>query len=392
MFEKVLFLLASFWLPLFVRKKDYNLVVLRFDSEIFMFNTKVFFKYLLENSDLNVKYIINDDNLREKLIKQYGNHFITQKTIKDIIYITKAGSWITDGGFPLKTPFGHKNRVLINLWHGMPIKYIGIKGYKGLSKIRIWLQLKMYSKHYNAFCVTSKLFSPIIKESFLIPEDKIKILGQPRNDLLFIENDKELILNSLYANLPEYKKIMLYAPTYRNSSYGNAKLEPTKFFPFDDFNLEKLEVFLEKEKFIIFIRAHHLDNIHFKETDRIRFLNSDKIIEISEILNIFDMLISDYSGMIFDYLLLDKPLLLLPYDLDIYNQEVGMYWNYNDVSPAPKIDNMMVFMNKIIKLLNDSNYFKSERQQLKNDTYTVNNETKKIFYFLKEEIKKEKEI
>ena len=133
--RKILFYFLSFFIPLFTWKKDYKLVILRYDSNNFMFNTKVFFEYLLKNSDLNVKYIINDDKKRNELTKEYGDHFITLKSFKDMIYVAKAGTWITDGGFPLKTPFGHKNRILINLWHGMPFKYIGIKGYKGLSKL-----------------------------------------------------------------------------------------------------------------------------------------------------------------------------------------------------------------------------------------------------------------
>ena len=92
----------EFIIPAFVRKKDYNLVVLRFDDNKFMFNTKVFFEYLLKNLEYNVKYIINDDILREKLQRIYGDYFITLKTTKDILKVARAGSWLTDGGFPLK--------------------------------------------------------------------------------------------------------------------------------------------------------------------------------------------------------------------------------------------------------------------------------------------------
>jgi CDP-glycerol glycerophosphotransferase len=383
MFKKILFLFNSFFLPLFIKKKDYNLIILRYDSQKCMFNTKVFFEYLLENSDLNVKYIINDDKLRKELTVKYGDHFITQKTLKDIVLIAKAGTWITDGGFPLKTPFGHKNRVLINLWHGMPIKYVGIKGYKGIQKIRVWTQLKMYAKYYDAFCVTSKEFIPIIKESFLLDESKIKILGQPRNDLLFKDNNRKEILNNLYSNLPSYKKIILYAPTYRDNSFGNKGLEPTRFFPFNDLNLEELEKFLEKNQYIIFIRSHHLDKVSFYETKRIRFLNSDKISEIYEILNIFDLLISDYSGMIIDYLLLKKPVVLLPYDLNVYLQYIGLYFDYEYFyKTSPKIKTQQQFQEEVYKLLNNYKYYSKERESLKNKLFDVakeNNEKTKKF-------------
>jgi len=387
MFKKIIFLLASFWLPLFVRKKDYDLVILRYDSEKFMFNTKVFFEYLLENSKLNVKYIINDDSLREKLIKQYGNHFITQRTIQDIMFIAKAGSWITDGGFPLKTPFGHRDRVLINFTHGMPVKCPGILGYNGLSRLRIFLQLKMYSKYYDAFCVTSSKFKNIISKAYLLKEERIKILGQPRNDLLFRKNDKDKILKSLYPDLPTYEKIILYAPTYRSNLYGNSGLEPTKFFPFEDFDIKKLENFLEENQYIIFIRSHHLDKINFEETNRIRFLNSDKIVEISEILNIFDMLISDYSGMIFDFLLLNKPLIVLPYDYENYKENIGVCFEYKlfyELQPYFNFIAQDEFLATLkILLLNDE--YKKERLKLKNKLFeiTENNSEASYLFLLK---------
>ena len=387
MVSRFMVLIYSFFAPFFIRTKDYNLIVLRFDGYKFMFNTKVFFKYLLEHSDYDVKYIINDDQLRQQLKEKYGDHFITQKSFRDIDFISRAGTWITDGGFPLKTPFGHKNRVLINLWHGMPIKYIGLKGYSGLSKLRMLLQLKMYSKDYNAFCVTSKNFIPAIEESFFLPKAKIKVLGQPRNDLLFTKNDKETILSRLYSDLPDFSKAILYAPTYRSANYGSHQLEPTRFFPFDDLDMEQIEIFLEKQESIIFIRSHHLDTIDFSETKRIRFLNNDKVEDISEILNIFDLLVSDYSGMIYDYLLTENPMLFLPYDYDIYRESAGMYFDYDFVAPGPKPTDQKSFLAELGKLLNDHEYYSKERETLLNFAFdVVRDNSKRIYDFIQKEI------
>ena len=354
-----------------------------------MFNTKVFFEYLLVHSDYNIKYIINDETLRKKLKDEYGDHFISQKSFEDIVYIARAGTWITDGGFPLKTPFGHRNRVLINLWHGMPIKYIGLKGYSGLSKLRMSLQLKMYSKNYNAFCVTSKNFIPAIQESFLLSVEKIKVLGQPRNDLLFVKNDKKTIFSRLYSDLPSLSKAILYAPTYRSANYGSHQLEPTRFFPFDDFDMEQIEIFLEENEFIIFIRSHHLDIIDFPETQRIRFLNNDRVEDISEILNIFDLLVSDYSGMIYDYLLTENPMLFLPYDYDAYQKSAGMYFDYDFVAPGPKPSDQKSFLVELAKLFKDKTYFFKERDELKKFAFEIERDnSKKIYDFIQKEILK----
>ncbi len=389
MVQKIGRLIYSLFVPLFVRNKDYNLIVLRFDSNKFMFNTKVFFEYLIEHFDYNVKYIINDTALKEQLQEKYGNYFIEQKTLKDIALIAKAGTWLTDGGFPLKTPFGHKDRVLINLEHGMHIKYAGIKGYGGFNKFRVFLQLKMFAKNYNAYCVTSKLFVPIAEQAFLLESNKIKILGQARNDLLFRKNNKKNILEKLFGNLVDYNHVVLYAPTYRSSQYGNAsgKLQPTKYFPFPDFNQDELEDFLDKNKIIIFIRSHHLEQVEIKESSRIKYINSDKVSEISDILNIFDLLISDYSSIIYDFLLTDNPIIFLPYDLVDFKNHAGLYFDYDFISPGPKPKTQNEFEKELLKLLIDRTYFHKERKALKGDIFEVERDNcKRIYNFMSNEI------
>ncbi len=388
---KILLLIYSFFVPFLIKKKDYNLIILRFDSNKFMFNTKVFFEFLLKHSNYNVKYIINDIDLKKQLEKKYCDHFIEQKTFKDIWNIARAGTWLTDGGFPLKTPFGHKDRVLINLEHGMYIKYAGLKAYKGLSELRVSLQLKMFAKHYNAFCVTSKMFIPIVEEAYLVKTKNIKILGQARNDLLFANNDRDGILKNLYDNLPKYHHIILYAPTYRTSQYGNAsgKLQPTKYFPFNDFNQNKLEEFLEKHKIIVFIRSHHLEQVKIKESNRVRFLNADKVSEISDILNIFELLISDYSSIIYDFLLTGNPMLFLPYDLETFKKYAGLYFDYDFISPGPKPKSQTEFQNELLKLLTDKTYFEQDRKSLRKKVFEVEKDNcQRIYNFMINEIQK----
>ena len=384
-------LLYAFFIPLFIRKKDYSIVVLRSDNNKFVFNSKTLFEYLLQHSTLNAQYIVNDNRLRKELIGRYGRHFITLKSFKDVLYIAKAGTWVTDGGFPLKTPFGHNNRVLLNLWHGMPIKHIGLaRKVSPIYKVQLWAGLRVFSSYYNAFCVTSDFFKENVAQSFLLDMDKVKVLGQPRNDLLFVKNDRDKILKELYSGgLPKYEKIVLYAPTYRDEHYGVSGLKKTVFFPFSDFKLQEFEDYLHKNQYIVFIRPHHLDKIEFKESERIRVLGSDSVAEIFDILNIFDMLISDYSGLVYDFLLLNRPLLLLPYDLEIYQDKVGMPYCYEDVSPAPKPKNGKDFMIEFDKLLKDDEYYQEDRQRLKNKIFQIkDNNTPTIYTFLQEEINK----
>lgn len=352
-------------LSIFIRKKNKNLIILSFDRNKFLFNTRVFFEYILQRKDhnLDVKYIINNKNKKKILEKKYGKHFISTRNIGDIILILRAKAWLVDGGFPIKTPFGHKDRLLINFWHGTPIKYIGLDGHKGLDKIRVWLQLKMVSKYYNAFFIISERVREIIEKTFLINKNKIKLLGQPRNDLIFLKNDRKKIIEKLFTNIPIYKKVILYAPTYRDVNLMGKR---TQFFPFIDFEKKDFEEFLSNNNILFCIRNHHLDTLDFKETKHVKFLNNTKIENISEILNIFDLLITDYSGIIYDYLFLERPMLFLPYDLEDYKNKVGLYFEYDITAPGPKPTTYLEFKKDIKKLLNENDYYLKERKNMSN--------------------------
>ncbi|MEM8232073.1 CDP-glycerol glycerophosphotransferase family protein, partial [Morganella morganii] len=132
---------------------DNNIAIFSFDKNNFKFNSRSLFEYIIDNKkeDFEIKYIINDDAKRNDLIKEYGDYFITTKYKEDIKLISQAKIWITDGGFPLKTPFNHKNRILVNLWHGIPLKKVGLMGYSGINKLRVALTLKMFARHYTLF-------------------------------------------------------------------------------------------------------------------------------------------------------------------------------------------------------------------------------------------------
>ncbi|QBY42205.1 CDP-glycerol glycerophosphotransferase family protein [Arsenophonus nasoniae] len=389
--KKLINYIMCFLLPLIYKPKK-NIIIFTFDGNSFKFNTKVLFEYIIlkKSQEIELRYIINDDLLREKLIKQYGNKFITTKSFSHLKIISQAKVWITDGGFPLKSPFNHKKRVLINLWHGIPLKKIGVMGYNGLEKFRVWLTLKMFSSNYSLFSSTSDNLKKIYAKSFLIKEDIVISLGQPRNDLLFYKKNK---ISDYIEELPLYEKVILYAPTWRKGIYGQDwKGDDTKFFPFTDFNLKKLEDFLSKKKILLLIRPHHLQQVKIEETYWIRNFSASICNEIMDVLSNFYLLITDYSSIYFDFLILEKPVLFLPYDLTLYEKNVGLNFEYNDITPGPKPKKQSEFIREIYKLLNDNSYYLKERKFTnKYFNQTVKGSSQKIYSFILRKLK-EKEF
>ena len=363
-------------------------ILLSSNNKDFTHNTKYMFEYLLEHTNYEIKYVINDDNKREKLNSKYPNKFISIKTKKGRTYLKNADVWLLDAGMPTKNPFYMRNKIIINYWHGVPIKKIGINGYKGLNWLRMYLQLKLFSNFITAYITTSVNMIDIMAQSFILPKEKVQVLGQPRNNYLKDEVSKKEMVK-FYDDIDTESRYVLYAPTWRKSKYGGSFDSEVKYFPFNDFDMQKLEVYLQANNITIFLRPHPLENINIKQSKYIKIFDNSKTENINDYLNVFDLLIADYSGIYVDFLLLDKPILFLPYDKEEYIKIKGFNFNYDDVSPSPKPSTFEDFKIELLKLLNDDNYFKDERAEVNNFFNDIKENSLKLnLEFIKNEINK----
>lgn len=361
-------------------------------NNTFSHNTKYMFEYLISNTDYNVKYVINDEEKREKLNKIYPNCFISLNTKEGKKFLKNADVWLLDGGMPTKNPFFMKNKIIINYWHGVPIKKIGIEGYKGLNKLRMYLQLKLFSRYVTAYITTSHNLIGIMARSFLLPKDKIKVLGQPRNDFLKREIKKDYFIK-FYSDIDVNSKYVLYAPTWRQGKYGNSFENPVKYFSFEDFDRNDLEQYLKENKITIFLRPHPLENIKIQESKYVKVLDNSKIESINDFLNAFDLLITDYSSIYPDFLLLDKPVLLLPYDLEEYSKIAGLNFRYEEISASPIPKTFKEFKKELLKLLTEKDYFRGERIKINEFFNEIKeNSTELNFEFLQNQLKKANKI
>lgn len=339
------------------------------DNEKYNYNSKYLFEYVLNNEkDIHPYFVINDDSLREKLKSKYGeDFFIETKTKSGIKKALSGGVWFTSAGLPLYGLKLNKRRVIVNLWHGIPFKKIALMENK-VSKLKKHYFNKIFSQNYSYILTTSKNLTPIMKESFNVEEEIIKVWGQPRNDCLFNNINKNKLCD-LFINLPEYKKLILYAPTYRDN-------KETRIFPFEDYNKNELERFLEESKTIIFIRTHLSESASVNKYlgKRVLLLNEDIIEDIMEILNVFDVLITDYSSIYIDFLLLNKPLLFLPYDKDEYLSKRGFNFEYDEVTPGYKPIDMKDLLMSIKTIFNGVDEFERDRQIINKYFNEVNSE------------------
>lgn len=327
------------------------------DNSHYNYNSRYLFEYVKENlPEITPLFVINDPELRNSLSSKYGKqYFIETESIQGIRQALSAGVWFTSAGLPAYGTGLHKKRLIINLWHGVPLKKIAFLDPNLKKAARIYFK-KIFSENYTCILTTSHELIPLMARSFAVSEDKIKVWGQPRNDGLFQKNDCRKILGQLFPDLPEYTKTVLYAPTFRD--YGQVQL-----FPFKDFDQEQLEAFLEEKNMLLFIRTHVAEQGSAAPYlgKRIRFLGNEQAEDVTGILNIFDCLITDYSSIYIDYLLTDKPMIFLPYDRQQYLDGRGMNFDYDDVTPGPKPETFNDFLDALSP---KEDFWKSERTRV----------------------------
>ena len=338
----------------------YTWVFSSVDNCYYNYNSKYLFEYVKEHlPQITPLFVINEENLRRELSEQYGKeYFIETESKEGIRRVLEAGVWFTSAGLPVYGTGLGKNRLIVNLWHGVPLKKIALMDPNLKKAARIYFK-KIFSDNYTWILTTSRELVPVMAKSFQISEDRLRVWGQPRNDCIFAPPDRKQILEDVYPDLPEYKKVVLYAPTFRD--YGN-----TRLFPFEDFDKKVFEDFLEQEKILLLLR------LHIKEaaaadayvSSRIRRFGSEEAGDVTGMLGMFDLLITDYSSIYIDYLLTDKPLMFLPYDRERYLDGRGMNFDYDEVTPGPKPETMKEFMMEIKEFMNGEDSWKKERDRV----------------------------
>lgn len=193
------------------------------------------------------------------------------------------------------------------------------------------------------------------KEAFLIPKDNLLVIGQPRIDLLFKHKEcvKELI--------PDYKgqRVFLSMETFKQTKHWKDSDNIDSFainvaHTLED--MEKLDNFLGTHNSIIIIKVHHLQDMSFLKVVNFRniyYMNDSDLMKIgmqtNELLENADCLLTDYSSVFYEYLLLDRPIGFMLGDMDKYSRGFNMK-NPLDSMPGTKIYNMdqlIYFINNI---------------------------------------------
>ena len=252
--------------------------------------------------------------------------FISFYSFRGILYWLRARFIFIHHGtddIPYFDSIDFRRRKVINLWHGIPLKGIGFKDFKANKS-----KLKKEFKLYTGVICSSKLDQLAMQASFGLPNEKIWITGLPRNDSLIQEADSlpnDLLKQSEWIQEKVGdKKMVLYMPTWRKTSSNDifSKDESTK-----------LNQSLKDNNAVLVVKNHpNTKPFNFRELDAIDISNSP-CNEVSVLLRNADILVTDYSSVWVDYLLLDRPIVSYCYDFDAYRKDPGFIYDYENIFP-----------------------------------------------------------
>lgn len=359
-------------------KRDEKLIVFcAMHCETFDSNSKFLFLHFLKNEpDYKLYFVINNDELREKLIAQYGNHFIDTRTKSGKKIAVAAKTWVVSWlDLPIGGLFLNFRRFVLHLGHGTPLKNIGMLEKDG--KLIKKLYYKLNNTNISMSLASSDFVADIIAKCMGFSKKRVLISGQPRTDAVFLPPCD-------IAELPKDSFNVLYAPTWRQHS-------EVKLFPFDDFDKLKLQNFLCENNIRIFVRFHpaYEESIpkDILELDNVSLFSARKYTEVMDYINCFDSLITDYSSIYLDYMLLERPMIFLPYDLEEYKQSVGFSMDYNENTPGEKPTAFVDFLDELDNIKNNP---EEKIRLVKNLNEKLNNPNKnsceQIAKFIKDKI------
>ncbi|WP_229614597.1 CDP-glycerol glycerophosphotransferase family protein [Vibrio parahaemolyticus] len=355
-FSNEFFLLIKYFIPSFIatffRLNKKRIIFNSSFSSRYEFNGRYLFEYFLINhNEFEVFFIINNDKLRAELNLKYGDFFITSKRTRDIWFILKSKTWVLSTvDIPILSPFIHKERIVYHIGHGIPLKHIGLseKNIPLLSKLNRIIRFRFFT---DILCYSNDL-EIMMSNALRVNDARMVPLGQPRNDAL-IKNKLDYLLEKTGIRDRGESKYILYAPTWR--PYSN-----TKFFPFAGFSSQELSTFLEKNDIYIYLRPHPHYVFEVDKSilalDRVVMFDSEDFPEVMDFLSCFDLLITDYSSIYLDFIALTRPVIFIPYDLELYKREVGFSVDYDAFTPGHKVHDQTNLFYSIIESLQSFTY------------------------------------
>jgi CDP-glycerol glycerophosphotransferase len=219
------------------------------------------------------------------------------------------------------------DQTVVQTWHGTPVKLIGRDQahMKREPRPPVWHRQAVEVRGWDLLVSQSPWASSVLRKAFGY-EGEILESGYPRNDLL-VAGDRDVVAAEIRrrVGVPEGKRVILYAPTYRDWDRRNAAV--------------KLDVAEAKRALgddcVMLVRGHPMQA--FPHVPLQFAIDVTTYPDMAELLLITDVLVTDYSSSMFDFVATGRPVVLFTPDLEKYRSSRGLYLDLEAQRPGPRL-------------------------------------------------------
>ncbi|MFI7386662.1 CDP-glycerol glycerophosphotransferase family protein [Streptomyces sp. NPDC049813] len=283
-----------------------------------------------------------------------------RSTLRLIYHLATSDTVLMDDYFGLLANLNIAPETkIIQLWHaGSGFKAVGY------SRFGRYGSPKLTNAHrkYTYVITGSKHLVPVYAEAFGIEESAVVPTGLPRIDTFLDPAHSQKVKDDFFAAYPQFrgKKLVLFAPTFRGKSIGDAH------YDYDRLDFDKLYEVCGDEYVVLFRMHHFID-----EAPPIPAEYADRIVDFAafpdtnDLLHVTDVLITDYSSVIYEYTLLDKPILFYAYDKDTYSVVRGFHRDYDSVAPGT----ICVTFDELLKALQEKDFDLTKVEEFRRDNF-----------------------
>lgn len=302
----------------------------------------------LKKYDYKIYWVV--DNLNALKSLQSNNVPAIRGTLDNINWYwtyLRAQKVIIDGAY--HDLYG--NIDLVQLWHGAGgPKNVGLLN--NFTHRKTFDDFKRHTASYSFVLASSEY--EVIRHSKSFGNPNVYITGSPKNDSLFNMDEDQNLQLKLKLGLQMFAKVILYVPTFRDS--GNLE-------PFSAVFWAKLNAQMQLRNHVFVIKKHPWDKALIVPLGYSHIMDiSTSVADVQDILIIADILVSDYSSIVSDFVLLHKPLVFYIYDYEHYVSECrNLYFDMMETLPGP----FAYDEEELLKFINDLNWFDDPLYQKK---------------------------
>jgi CDP-glycerol glycerophosphotransferase (TagB/SpsB family) len=276
-----------------------------------------------------------------------GIRTVPKRSLHGLWRTARARVVVVTHGFGDVNRYAVSGAVVVQLWHGIPLKRIGLDSPEtlrvpsavartraaGPARALLRAMYRGAARRIRVLPAASHLVRGRLESAFALPDASVPVTGEPRVDVLSrgTADDRRVearaAIGRAVPRAHDSTRFVLYAPTWRDGAADPAVPSAGEW--------RRIIDVLERHDATLLVRSHPLGAGEYAPpvpTDRVQSLSSDLVPDVTPLLPGLDALVTDYSSLSFDASLVPLPTLFLAPDVDEYARRRGFYGTYADVA------------------------------------------------------------